>query len=502
LIELVLNSLVDFVEFLFAVAALGVLVFLICKLIASKRQSGSSFTVNRASDEYEKLVADIDMKYFDDIVGLEGIKTELRKFIKCFSHRDELNNLGIQMPRGILLYGPPGCGKTLLAKAVAREANVSFISRNAADLIGGFESSARIDGLFADAKKLAPCIVFIDELDILGARYMGMSAGTHQGEVTRLLAQMDGFQNNDGILVIGATNDMRRLDSALLRSGRFGRKFYVGKPMSNADILALVEMYATYKNFDPKLTSNVLATVLRGLSPADIKELLNRCAADSYMSEKPISRLDIEKAIIELNMETNITVDNRGEYLRRLCAWHEAGHAVVAKYFDFSVTSVSIFPGSNGIGGITNCSVAHDEDAVKALGASQTTYGLKGRLAVFYGGLCAELLYVGGDRNKLSCGAVSDMEGAAKLAHDMTLSFPFWNDTIICHNNDLLSCGKTLTRCFEEGERLLEEAQGTATQIVEANRDLIERMAEVLVEKTILMDTEVSDFLKLVEKSK
>ncbi len=447
---------------------------------------------NPAKSLSEDKYADLDMKSFDDIAGLTELKVELRKFLAVFNNQEAFVEKSVSIPRGILLWGTPGCGKTSLAKAIAKEANVNFLCRNAADLVSGYSMSNenKIGELFKKARENAPCVIFIDELDIIGERYTGgMGAGAHQVEVTRLLAEMDGFQKNENILVIGATNDIAKLDKALLRSGRFSKKFHVGMPQKREDILAVINMYKGNKPFEEGITDDDLIKTLGRLTPADIKELLNECGIYAVMSNSCITLDLLNKTILELNLGTNLVESDKAmsPEKKRLLAVHEAAHALVGRALGFGITGVSLVGTQTGVGGMTYVKVVpnnHEWQDMMIPSNSYTTYEMVlSSVVMGVAGAVGELLDNGGNFLKVSTGCKEDLA----RNYDMLADF------VKCYSLDL----KHLTCLKATGvEGLIYALQcicnDIAKEILETNKSIYYSFVDALVRTGELREADIN----------
>lgn len=476
-------------------------------LIVNRKKKGtkSSFELNVKQRNLSTKYKDLDMKSFDDIGGLYEVKEELKKYVKCFDNRKEFEKQSVDIPKGILLWGPPGCGKTSLAKAIAYEAKVNFICRNASDLIGGgfFNQEGTISKLFEDARNMAPCIVFIDELDVLGARYsLEGSSGAHQVEITRFLAEMDGFQNNSGIMVIAATNDMTKLDTALLRSGRFGKKYFIGPPTTKKDIVEIVRMYAKDKRLSDKLTDDVMATVFNGSSPADIKDVLNECGVNSILNNEEITVDMLRKSLLEVNMRTNFnSAYNMSPRRRAKAAKHEAGHAVVSTALGVKVQTVTILSTLNGVRGLTNLSRAFsdiDEAEDRKYNNSETIQEVLDQATICYGGIAVELA-CGVSNRDLSLGSESDLSQATGMIDGLIYSTGYTRDLLFSPRS--LGYAKIpYSEGFHNdvmGE--LRYVQDTAVKIVKDNMDVVNELAELLEKHITVANDKLESVLEKVK---
>lgn len=475
--------------------------------VLRKQETRSSFDLDIKDKNLETKYKNLDMKSFNEIAGLKEVKEELKKYVKCFDCVDEFKAQNTQIPRGVLLWGPPGCGKTSLAKAIAYEAHVNFISRNASNLIQSkpflLEGSDAIEQLFIDARKKAPCIVFIDELDVIGYRYNEFGTpGVHQVEVTKLLAEMDGFQANEGIMVIGATNDITKIDKALLRSGRFGKKYYVGPPESKEDVMEVVEMYKKGKSLDESLTSDVMTSIFNGMAPADIKEALNSCAVMSIMNNAKITAEMLRQSILELKLDTNLKNKSYMDSNRRMeIARHEAAHTVVARALNVPVDTVTILGTSTGIQGLTDLETVFScEDTGRGVDIHATIRGLISNMIISYAGLCIELVD-GSDMIDLDFGSAADIEQASMLAVELYKKFFIYNGTPI-NTDKLKSCIDTYKIVGNKPIDLLNFCKDTSEQIVKMNLQVVGKLARELTDRITISGDALDNIVKDVKSFK
>ena len=495
-------------EITVTVFIITMVVLLVIKVLNTSRlrlnrkiNSKSSFVLNTKDKNIEEKYKNLDIRGFDTIGGLAEIKEELKKYVKCFDSKSKFKEQNVTIPRGILLWGPPGCGKTSLAKAIAYEAHINFICRNASDLIdstfGIRDRVSSIEKLFDEARNLAPCILFIDELDVIGSRYDPMgNAGMHQVEVTRFLAEMDGFQNNDDIMVIAATNNQDMLDKALLRSGRFGKKYYVGPPTSKADVVQIVNMYTKGKNFDQEVTEDVLTSLFRGYSPADIKAILNECGVHSILNDVVINIDMIRKAIIELDISTSVgNTNNLSEERRKEAAKHEAGHAIVGKALGISIQSVTLLGANNGTRGITKASSGFsDEDSDNSKFTDETIQGVLNQITMAYGGVAVELAE-GKTHEQISLGCTGDLITIGGIMSSLVKSTTFTEKALV----NTVSLQEKPDKFFNIIIEVLKKLEDKAVDIIKENSDVLNTLANELMDKITLADDELEEILKDVK---
>ena len=394
---------------------------------------------------------------FSDVAGMTEEKEELMFAIKSLQHTEEYLEKGVKPVRGILLEGPPGVGKTLLAKAVAGEAGVNFLSYSGADFVEMFVGlgARRVRSMYEEAEKKKPCVVFIDEIDALGRkRAAGGNPGNQEADQTliALLEKMDGMNTTSGILFIAATNRVDALDSALLRPGRFDKTIHVSPPKSKEDREAIVEVHSKGKTFAEGVTIEKIAKQCYGLTGAEIASALNDAVLESFKADRGgiISLDDIDKAIMKL-FAKGLAKGRHSEKDMYRVAVHEAGHAVMNKALDRSVVKVSIQPYSSGVGGVTQV-----DGENSGLDGLMTKTDIINSIKVLYAGKVAEEVILG----ECSVGASNDLERATYAIRD-------YIGTYGMNDNNLLSLVGLAREnmMITANEKLLEDMQKVAEEI-------------------------------------
>ena len=436
---------------------------------------------------------------FKDVAGLDEAKVEIMEIVDFLKKADKYKALGAKIPKGALLVGPPGTGKTLLAKAVAGEANVPFLSMSGSDFVEMFVGvgASRVRDLFDQAKKMAPCIVFIDEIDAIG-RARGKNSGfsgndERENTLNQLLTEMDGFQTNAGVIVLAATNRVDILDKALMRAGRFDRQIEVGLP----DVKERKEIFDVHlKNLklDSRLDREFLAKQTPGFAGADIANVCNEAALIAARGNKDsVTQEDFLAAIDRIvgGLERRNMPMSPAE--RRSTAIHEAGHAVVMwrlKNCD-SVLKVTIIPRGRSLGATwylpeerVNHNVDHFMD----------------KMAGMLGGRIAEQQLM----NITSTGALNDLERTSKLAYAMVAYYGMSPKVGNVSFYDAQGQRDMFTKPFsertaelidEEVRRLVDEAVATTRDIIERERENIERLADMLIDKETIFSEDIETVL-------
>ncbi len=440
-----------------------------------------------------KLDADTKTK-LDDVAGLMEEKEDLEEIIDFLKSPDKYTKVGARIPKGILLEGAPGTGKTLLAKAVAGEAGVPFFSISGSDFVEMFVGvgASRVRDLFAEAKKSSPCIIFIDEIDAVARRRgTGMGGGHDEREQTlnQMLVEMDGFGVNEGIIVIAATNRVDILDPAILRPGRFDRKIAVGSP----DVRGREEILKVHSKNKP-LAEDVdieqIARTTAGFTGADLENLMNEAAINSAKAERKFILMDdIKAAFVKVGIGTEKKSKVVSDKEKRITAYHESGHAILFHVLPDvgPVYSVSIIPTGMGAAGYTMPLPEKDE-----------MFNTKGKMLqdiiVSLGGRVAESLIF----DDITTGASQDIKQATKLAKRMVTRYGMSDKIgVICYDNDddEVFIGRDLahaTRGYSEeiaGEidrevrRIIDECYQKAEKLIKEYEDVLHKSAALLLEK-------------------
>ena len=426
---------------------------------------------------------------FKDVAGLDEEKEELQEIVDFLKNPAKYTKLGARIPKGVLLVGNPGTGKTYISKATAGEAGVPFFTISGSDFVEMFVGvgASRVRDLFDQAKKNAPCIIFIDEIDAVGRkRGAGLGGGNDEREQTlnQLLVEMDGFDGNTGIIILAATNRPDVLDPALLRPGRFDRQIVIGMP----DVKAREEIFKIHTRNKPladDVSPEILAKRTPGFSPADIENLVNEAALLTARRNGTKIRMDeIEEATTKVMAGPQKKSRVISEKERKLTAYHEAGHAVVARCIPDSdpVHQVTIIPRGRA-GGFTMTLPKEDR-------SYETRNGMRNAIVHLLGGRVAEALTL----DDISTGASNDIMRATEIARDMVTKYGFSDriGTVNYSNSEEVFLGNDFTthknysdqvarEIDEEVKRIIEEAYAEAERLLKDNMDILTRVAEALL---------------------
>jgi len=489
-----LSSLLPFV----GIILVSVVFFLIIRSTQGGGSKAMSFGKTKA-----RLNQNIKVR-FSDVAGAEEEKEELAEVVEFLKSPKKFSDLGARIPRGILLVGPPGTGKTLFAKAVSGEANVPFYSISGSDFVEMFVGvgASRVRDLFDVAKKTMPCIIFIDEIDAVGRqRGTGMGGGHDEREQTlnQLLVQMDGFETNDGIIVMAATNRADILDPALLRPGRFDRQIFVNIPDVRGRE-AILKVHARNKPIAPDVNYKIVARMTSGFSGADIENLLNEAAIlAARKNKKLIGNIElyegINKVLVGPQKKSRLVTETD----KRITAYHEAGHAILARLLPNCdpVHEVSIIPRGMAAGYTMTRPDNDDNHMTKAR--------LLDMIVMTLGGRIAEEIII----KDIATGASSDLQRITKIARSMVTEWGmsdkigpvtygsdkevFLGRDMASHNNYSEDISSLID---EEVEKIIKDAHERGTKLLSEHKNILDNMARLLIERETIYSEEVDMLMK------
>lgn len=443
--------------------------------------------------------------HFDDVAGLTEEKGELAEIVDFLKDPEKYNAMGARIPKGVILVGPPGTGKTMMAKAIAGEAGVPFFSISGSDFVEMYVGvgASRVRDLFEQAKKKAPAIVFIDEIDAVGRhRGAGTGGGNDEREQTlnQLLVEMDGFGTNSGIIVIAATNRPDVLDPALLRPGRFDRQITVNRPdaQGREDIL---KVHSRNKPLGPDVDLKEIAKDTIGFTGADLENLLNEAALLAVRrKKKALTMQEISDATSRVEMGTEKKSHKYSEKAKKLTAYHEAGHAVSSYYIEGHdpVKEISIIPRGMGAGGYTWYTPQEENYNSKA--------DMLDDLISLLGGRVAEALSL----NDISTGASNDLQRATSICRDMVSKYGMSDElgpVVYSDDNNEVFLGKdyghvnnyseaTSARIDEQIEKMMRKAYSQTESILKTHYDKLELVAETLIKNEKISGDEFTQLMK------
>jgi len=490
-----------------------IVIMLIWWFLMQRMLGGASSSSNQAfSFGKSKAKLFLDNKpqiTFKDVAGADEVKEEVKEIIEFLKNPRKFTKYGAKIPKGVLLVGPPGCGKTLIAKAIAGEADVPFFSVSGSEFVEMFVGvgASRVRDLFDQARKYAPCIVFIDEIDAVG-RYRGAGIGGGHDEreqtLNQLLVEMDGFDPHTGIIVIAATNRPDILDPALLRPGRFDRRIVVGLP-DTKEREEILKLHARGKPLAEDVNLTAIAQQTAGFTGADLENLLNEAALIAVRKgQEKITQKEIEEAIDKIiaGPEKKSLVLSDEE--KKIVCFHETGHAIVTTALPSGDVVHRISIVSRGMALGYNVQLPEKDKYL------QKKSELINKIAALLGGRAAEEIFIG----EVSTGAANDLERATDIARKMVRAYGMsekLGPLTFGKQEELIFLGKELgeQRNYSERtadlidaevKRFVELAYNKAKKVIEANKDLVFEIVEVLKEKETLQGDELKNYLSRVRK--
>lgn len=493
------NFLVDLLMLIVPYAILGGIMF----FILSKAGGGGNNKAFEFSKSRAKIQGNVKVR-FDDVAGAEEEKEEIKEIIDYLKAPKKFEEMGARIPKGVLLVGPPGTGKTLLARAAAGEADVPYYSISGSDFVEMFVGvgASRVRDMFKKAKETAPCIIFIDEIDAVGRqRGAGMGGGNDEREQTlnQLLVEMDGIEDNSGVVIIAATNRDDVLDPALLRPGRFDRKITVGLPDVKGRT-AILGVHARNKFLAKDVTLENIARRTPGFSGADLENVLNEAAILAVRdNKKEIDMVHLDEAIDRVIMGPAKKSKKYSEKERYMVAVHEAGHTIVGLKLESAdmVQKVTIIP--RGDAGGYNLMTPREETF------TQSKSDLLGKITGYLGGRVAEEIVF----DEISTGAYGDIQSATKIARAMVMSYGMSNLGPIQYenssgnvflgrdySNSQTYSGEIAFEIDKEVRRIIDEAKDDATKLITEHRDLLDRIVEGLLEHETLTAEQIQNIVE------
>lgn len=431
---------------------------------------------------------DSNIKTFNDIAGLKEVKRDMQCLVDFLVNKEKYIAAGAKLPKGVILYGPPGTGKTLLAKAIAGEADVPFIFMSGSDFIETYVGTGakRVRELFAAARKQAPCIIFIDEIDAVGGKRHDGDNGEDRKTINAILTEMDGFNEAENILVIAATNRLEDLDDALTRPGRFTDQFCVPLPETTAERMEIIKLYAKNKKLSDDIDLKAIAKEMIGFSPAKIEAVLNEAAIISVQDGSPvITKEIIDKAMYKMLLHGHMKEDaERNKEELQLVAWHEAGHALIGHLYGKEITKVTIISSTSGAGGVTF-------SAPKKTGL-HSIEDIKHEIMELYAGRIGELLYYKGNHLKVTTGASNDIERATNLIHQFVTSYGMSQTFgMLKLDGDIIDKKQVMQIKVD----LAKELEQETLRVMTAYKDELQDIADALLQKETIYKSDLKEII-------
>ena len=428
---------------------------------------------------------DVPSVKFADVEGVDGLKQDVMRIVDCLKSPDKYREIGARLPRGVILYGPPGTGKTLLAKAIAGEAGVPFFSASGSDFVEKYVGTGarRVRELYARARKAAPCIVFIDEIDAVASRRGRDENSERDQTINALLAELDGFGSGNNVVTICATNRLELLDDAFKRSGRFDLKLAVGLP----DVTArehILQIHARKKKLSDEVSLEHIAQRCVGFSGADLEALLNEAAllAAGRGSGK-VELVDLDEAFFKILIHGNKMSRKAQDEMNKVIAWHEAGHTLMTKLLtDDSISTVTIVGSSSGAGGVTFRTPRQE-------GLQNKKY-LRNNICIMYAGRAAEQL-LHGDQDLVTTGAAQDIKQATGLIRDYLSLYGMGDMGLL----DLSQLRRDYGDIVEEASRLSKELYEQTLSLLTEHKEMLQKLAESLLEHETLNESQIDAIL-------
>lgn len=488
--ELEVNNRNSIVVVLLIVTAIVITVIIVRRKASENeiKTFGRKVVVNGLEDKSSSNTVKSDCvnhKTFSDVAGLKEVKKDMKSLVDFLLNKDKYIEAGAKLPKGVILYGPPGTGKTLLAKAVAGEAEVPFLYMSGSDFIELYVGvgAKRIRELFDKAKKLAPCIIFIDEIDTIGAKRLGIdSGGENRKTINDLLTEMDGFNESENILVIAATNRLEDLDNALTRPGRFTNKYCVPLPETSAERLEIINLYNKNKKFAEDVDFDKLSRETIGFSPAQIESLLNEAAIISVQDRKKyIDKETIEKAMFKMVLEGHVRENQkeRDKEELKVVAWHEAGHALIGKLNGKEVNKVTILASTSGAGGVTFVTPSRSKLC--------SVQDLKNEVIELYAGREAEMLLYN-DKNKVTTGASNDIGRATMIINELVTKYGMSEHFGLLNLYDIRVTDDII---IDKEIELAKELEQISYNTLQKHIDKLQAIANELLAKETLYETDL-----------
>ena len=490
------------INLVIGVVIIGVLYFLFARQIRSANNGAMQFGKSRA----RMIMPDEHRKKFDDVAGCDEAKEETKEIVDYLKDPLKYKLLGGKIPKGALLIGPPGTGKTLMAKAVAGEASVPFFAISGSDFVEMFVGvgASRVRDMFEQARKVAPCLIFIDEIDAVGrSRFSGIGGGHDEREQTlnALLVEMDGLETQEGVILLAATNRVDVLDPALLRPGRFDRQIVIDLP----DIRGrrqILDVHARTVKFEPDVNLDVIARSTPGFSGADLANLINEAALlAARENRKAANQHDLEEARDKVCWGRERRSRKISDQDRKLTAWHEAGHAIVTLFCKYATPlhKVTIIPRGMALG---MTMMLPEEDKY-----SRSRNEMLDAMAVSMGGRVAEEIAL----DDITGGASQDIAQATDIAHAMVCRFgmsEILGPVRYGERSEHIYLGRDITRnegyseetareIDTEIKKLVSNARERARQILTEQRDRLDKLANALLEKETMDAAEIRQLLEL-----
>ena len=482
-------------EFISTFLVIGLIVWIVVSIKTTKDsmytvsnvglRDTSSDSKSRGSEKEDSKDDSVPRIGFKDVQGVDELKHDINRVVDYLKDKEKYIKMGARAPKGVILYGPPGTGKTLIAKAIAGEAGVPFFSMAGSDFVEVYVGlgAKRVRELYQKARKAAPCIVFIDEVDAIAHKRGNENTSEDDKTINALLKELDGFDSNSGVITICATNRLDLLDSAFQRSGRFDLKLAVGLPdkVAREEIL---KIHSKNKILSKDIDLGVLAVKTVGFSGADLEALLNESALLAASNNKvEISNSDIEDAFYKIILKGNKRGVSGNSRVKEITAWHEAGHTLATKLLtNDSVPTVTIISSTSGAGGVTF-------RAPEENGLTSKKY-LKSLIKVMYAGRAAEEIYLG-NSDDITTGASEDIKQATNILKGYIENYGMGDSGLLDMSQFIGNKDRVLDEAKELSGELYKEVKG----LLELNYTKLSELSDALIEKETLVESEIDKII-------
>lgn len=482
-------------EFMSTFLVIGLIVWIVVSIKTTKDsmytvsnvglRDTSSDSKSRGSEKEDSKDDSVPRIGFKDVQGVDELKHDINRVVDYLKDKEKYIKMGARAPKGVILYGPPGTGKTLIAKAIAGEAGVPFFSMAGSDFVEVYVGlgAKRVRELYQKARKAAPCIVFIDEVDAIAHKRGNENTSEDDKTINALLKELDGFDSNSGVITICATNRLDLLDSAFQRSGRFDLKLAVGLPdkVAREEIL---KIHSKNKILSKDIDLGVLAVKTVGFSGADLEALLNESALLAASNNKvEVSNSDIEDAFYKIILKGNKRGVSGNSRVKEITAWHEAGHTLATKLLtNDSVPTVTIISSTSGAGGVTF-------RAPEENGLTSKKY-LKSLIKVMYAGRAAEEIYLG-NSDDITTGASEDIKQATNILNGYIENYGMGDSGLLDMSQFIGNKDRVLDEAKELSGELYKEVKG----LLELNYTKLSELSDALIEKETLVESEIDKII-------
>lgn len=475
-----IDDAINVVRVLTLMGLIGVPIYFIFK------QNKQVASIGDVREDVAKTSEGVPKVKFEDVEGIEELKSDIMRLVDCLKNPKKYQKMGARVPKGVILYGPPGTGKTLIAKAIAGEAKVPFFSMVGSDFVEKYVGvgASRVRELYKKARKEAPCIVFIDEIDAVASQRGRDENSERDQTINALLAELDGFKGSENIITICATNRLDMLDSAFKRAGRFDLKLAVGLPDKKGRE-RILEIHSKDKKLGEDIDLKAIANKTVGFSGAELEALLNEAALVAVGKDRNcITNLDIEDAFFKIVMQGNKKKRDKITETNKVVAWHEAGHTLATKLLtDDIVSSVTIIGSASGAGGVTFRQPQEENEL-------QSKKYLEDTVKVMYAGRAAEEIYFK-DKDMITIGASQDIKQATSIIKDYVSTYGMGDKGML----DMSQFSRDFSSVVNEASKIAKSLYEDTVKLLSDNHDTLKILAECLLVNETLDELEIDNII-------